>query len=119
MSQDIHTPEVGYDANAAGARTGARRLVVGVVAAGLVALAAWALVPRRGAEGPGPAAGEMAGMEGMGGMDMSSDGTVQLTADQVRHFGITFGAVEVRTLEDRIRTTGVVTFDETRIAQVA
>jgi Cu(I)/Ag(I) efflux system membrane fusion protein len=66
-------------------------------------------------------AAEMAGMEGMdmGGMDMSMDGTVQLTADQIRTFGITFGTAEQRTLESSVRTVGIVNFDETRLAQVA
>lgn len=64
---------------------------------------------------------EMAGMEGMdmGGMNMSGDGSVQLTANQIQQFGITFGTVEERTLTDDIRTVGIVNFDETRMAQVA
>ena len=66
----------------------------------------------------------MAGMDGMagmdmGGMNMSMDGTVRLTADQIREFGITFGSVEQRALEDAVRTVGIVNFDETRLAQVA
>jgi Cu(I)/Ag(I) efflux system membrane fusion protein len=68
-----------------------------------------------------PPKAAMAGMEGMdmGGMNMSSDGSVQLTANQVREFGITFGTVEERTLTDEVRTVGIVNFDETRMAQVA
>jgi Cu(I)/Ag(I) efflux system membrane fusion protein len=64
---------------------------------------------------------EMGGMDGMdmGGMSMSMDGTVRLTADQIRTFGITFGSVEQRTLEGAVRTVGIVNFDETRMAQVA
>ncbi|HEV2148811.1 MAG TPA: efflux RND transporter periplasmic adaptor subunit [Longimicrobiaceae bacterium] len=61
----------------------------------------------------------MEGMAGMEGMDMSSDGPVHLTAAQMREFGITFGTVEQRTLEEAIRTAGSVTYDETRIAEVA
>ncbi|HEV2150082.1 MAG TPA: efflux RND transporter periplasmic adaptor subunit [Longimicrobiaceae bacterium] len=70
--------------------------------------------------GKGEMAG-MAGMEGMdmGGMNMSMDGSVHLTADQIRQFGITFGFVEERTLGNEIRTVGIVNFDETRLAQVA
>jgi Cu(I)/Ag(I) efflux system membrane fusion protein len=69
-------------------------------------------------------AGEMAGMEGMegmdmGGMNMSMDGSVHLTVDQIRTFGITFGSAEQRTLESEVRTVGTVNFDETRLAQVA
>ncbi len=60
--------------------------------------------------------GEMAGMEGMA---MSGDGTVRFTAGQIRQFGVTFGTVEERTLEQTVRTVGIVTFDETRLAQVS
>ncbi|CAN5216661.1 efflux RND transporter periplasmic adaptor subunit [soil metagenome] len=65
-------------------------------------------------------AGDMAGMAGMdmGGMEASSDGSVRLTAAQIRQFGVTFGVAEQRPLEDAIRTVGVVNFDETRMAEV-
>ena len=68
--------------------------------------------------------GEMAGMQGMegmdmGGMNMSTDGSVHLTADQIRTFGITFGTADQRTLQSEVRTVGIVNFDETRLAQVA
>lgn len=59
----------------------------------------------------------MAGMD-MGGMATGGDGSVRLTADQIRTFGVTFGSVERRTLEDEIRTVGIVNFDETRLAGV-
>jgi multidrug efflux pump subunit AcrA (membrane-fusion protein) len=55
----------------------------------------------------------------MGGMNMSGDGTVQLTADQIRQFGVTFGGVEMRALTDEMRTVGIVNFDETRMARIA
>jgi Cu(I)/Ag(I) efflux system membrane fusion protein len=58
-------------------------------------------------------------MAGMAGMSTSSKGTVMLTADQIRQFGITFGTAEVRPLTAETRTTGIVTFDETRMAEVA
>ena len=63
----------------------------------------------------------MQGMEGMdmGGMSMPMDGTVQLTGDQIRQFGVTFATAEYRTLESLVRTVGIVNFDETRLAQVA
>lgn len=61
----------------------------------------------------------MQGMSGMAGMSVAQNGSVQLTADQIRQFGITFGTAEIRPLIGETRTTGVVTFDETRIAQVA
>ncbi len=57
-----------------------------------------------------------------GGMDdmpgMSSEGSVALTADQIRTFGITFGTVEPRALEIEVRAVGTVAFDETRISRV-
>ena len=55
----------------------------------------------------------------MAGMQMSSDGSVQLTLDQIRQFGVTFGTAEERPLEAEVRTVGVVAPDERRIAQVA
>jgi Cu(I)/Ag(I) efflux system membrane fusion protein len=58
------------------------------------------------------------GMEDMGGMGMGTSGSVRLTADQMREFGITFDYVEQRTLQDAIRTVGIVTFDETRVVGV-
>ncbi len=59
------------------------------------------------------------GMAGMAGMDMSGDGSVRLTADQLQQFGVTFGSAEHRTLTDEVRTVGIVAFDETRMAEVA
>ncbi|HUG39935.1 MAG TPA: efflux RND transporter periplasmic adaptor subunit [Longimicrobiales bacterium] len=64
-----------------------------------------------------PTDGGMGGMD-MGGMAMGGDGFVRLTADQIRTFGVTFGSVERRLLEDEIRTVGIVNFDETRLAGV-
>ena len=55
---------------------------------------------------------------GMDGMRMGSAGSIQLTANQIRQFGITFGYVEQRVLQDEIRTVGIVNFDETRMAAV-
>lgn len=52
-------------------------------------------------------------------MAAGGEGTVRLSADQVRTFGVTFGTVERRTLESTVRATGVVTVDESRVAQVA
>jgi Cu(I)/Ag(I) efflux system membrane fusion protein len=49
----------------------------------------------------------------------TGEGAIRLTADQIRTFGVTFGTVETRPLEKTIRTVGLVSFDETRIAYVA
>ena len=63
---------------------------------------------------------DMIGMDGMdmSGMSTGGDGSVQLSAAQIRTFGVTFGTVEVRTLADQVRTVGIVNFDETRLAGV-
>lgn len=103
----------------------ARRPLGIAVLVGTLAVTVLALV--LALRGDGEAASEapaMAGMEGMqgmdmGGMNMSSDGSVRLTADQIRQFGVTFGTVEERLLENEVRTVGSVRFDETRLAQVA
>jgi Cu(I)/Ag(I) efflux system membrane fusion protein len=72
-----------------------------------------------GGEAAAPAGmDDMQGME-MGGMNMSTDGSIRLTADQLRQFGVTFGSVERRVLVDEVRTVGIVGFDETRMAEVA
>ncbi|MGH7448396.1 MAG: efflux RND transporter periplasmic adaptor subunit, partial [Longimicrobiales bacterium] len=57
-------------------------------------------------------------MDDMGGMVMGGDGTIRLTAGQIRTFGVTFGTVEQRVLTDQVRTVGIVNFDETRMAAV-
>ena len=58
-------------------------------------------------------------MQGMPGMNAQSSGSISVTPDQVRQFGITFGAVEVRPLSDQVRTTGIVAVNETRLAKVS
>jgi Cu(I)/Ag(I) efflux system membrane fusion protein len=88
----------------------------------LIAGAAWVVVATRddsAATRGTSAGGEMRAMEGMGGMSMTADGSVQLTARQIADFGITFGTADMRTLESEVRTVGIVTFDETRVVQVA
>jgi RND family efflux transporter MFP subunit len=94
-------------------------LLVGGVAA-LVTTGGVLLANTNNSEDPAAekVAGGTEGMD-MGGMNMSMDGTVQLTADQIRQFGVTFGSAEQRTLENTVRTVGIVNFDETRIAQVS
>jgi Cu(I)/Ag(I) efflux system membrane fusion protein len=57
-------------------------------------------------------------MAGMEGMDMGSGAAIQLSADHIRQFGVTFDYVEQRVLQDEIRTVGMVNFDETRVASV-
>ena len=47
------------------------------------------------------------GVAGMAGMTATSNGTVALSADQIRTFGVTFGTAEIRQLIAETRTTGV------------
>ena len=68
-----------------------------------------------------PADTAMAGMAGMQGgspANNGSQGSVKLTAAQIRQFGVTFDTVKLRTLQSEVRAVGTITFDETRIAQV-
>lgn len=105
-----------------------RRLTLAVAIGALLIVAIVLVLARRQATTSTSTAGAMAGMpgmagtqdmKGMAGMNVTEDGSVKLTADQVRRFGITFGTAEIRPLTAETRTTGVITFDETRIAQVA
>ncbi len=90
-----------------------------IVAISLVVAAAgviWAIAAGRDAS---DGESESQGMSDMPGMSMSGDSSARLTAAQIAQFGITFGTVEERTLSAETRTTGVVTYDETRIVTVA
>lgn len=99
------------------------RWVLALVTAAVVT---GAIVVWRTREGPVTTPGgstsamkDMAGMEGMAGMSPRDDGSIALTADQLRTFGVTFGAAELRTMINAVRATGTVVVDETRIVQVA
>lgn len=101
----------------------ARRFALLGVGIAIVVAGIWAIASGRrrdaGAAGGAHEATKAPAMERMTGMSMSSNGSVTLTAGQIRQFGITFGTVEVRPLTAETRTSGVVVFDETRVAQVA
>ncbi len=94
----------------------------------LGALAFGTVVWARGRMAPNPTASEMAPPASMQMDGEETDGEamartpetepVQITPAQVRQFGITFGTVEVRQLESRLRTVGIVKVDETRLAAV-
>ncbi len=107
----------------AGTTAATRRLIVVGLVVALVAVTVWIVATIAGGDDASQTAtgdtGGREGMAGMAGMNMSGDGTVRLTADQIRQFGITFGTVDMRSLENEVRTVGIVAFDETRIAQVA
>ena len=59
---------------------------------------------------------DMPGMD-MGGEIPASE-TVRITPAQIAQFGITFATAEERTLEDRLRTVGVIEVNETRRVDV-
>ena len=61
----------------------------------------------------------MPSMPGMPGMPAASAGTVRLTPDQIRQFGVIFDTVKVRALVAPVRTTGTVMADETKLAAIA
>ena len=96
-----------------------------VAVAASITLGAWTLwrsragQPTATAEQPAAAMKDMPGMAGMRSMPTSGSGTVQLSPSQIRQFGITFGTAERRRLTGEVRTTGVVTADETRVVEVA
>jgi Cu(I)/Ag(I) efflux system membrane fusion protein len=94
------------------------------IAVVLLAAMAWAVADRRNARAPSPATAAgatsiMQGMTQMPGMSTSANGSVQLTANQIREFGVTFGIVDVRPLGADVRAVGTVTFDERSLAQIA
>ena len=57
-------------------------------------------------------------MQGMAGMSVPASGSVPITPEQIRQFGITFGTVQLRVLSDEVRTAGIVVVNETRVTKV-
>ena len=57
-------------------------------------------------------------MAGMAGMTASSDGSVLLSASQLRQFGVTFDTVGQRMMSDESRATGTVVADQTRMSMI-
>ena len=88
------------------------------VVATLLAVGVWAVAANRNDPEQRTDAADRVAAGDMAGMDMSSDGSAQLTAEQIRQFGVTFATVEERTFSGEVRTVGVVNFDETRVAIV-
>lgn len=99
-----------------------RRVLAAVLSLAIAVGAIWGVRAAMNGDEPRGQARQtdMSAMEGMdmSGMDMSGDGSVRLTAEQLRTFGVTFGTVEQRVLTDEVRTVGMVNFDETRMAGV-
>lgn len=59
-----------------------------------------------------------AAMASMPGMTPATAGSVLITPEQIRQFGITFGLVQMRPLEYQVRTAGIVAVNESRLAKV-
>lgn len=99
--------------------TNMRRLIVAGVATVLLAFLGWAIVSHRSSGTAATPADSMASTGSMPGMSTTQNGSVQLTASQIHQFGVTFDTAAIRRLTSDTRTAGVVTFDETNMAQVA
>jgi membrane fusion protein, copper/silver efflux system len=80
----------------------------------VIATVVWAST--RGGD-PEPRDEEMAGMD-MAGMQMGGDGVVRIDPAMARSLGITLATAELGPVRREIRTTGNVTFDETRLSTV-
>lgn len=89
----------------------------GVVAVVMIAAVVWATTGRDEAEARPEMAADMSGMD-MAGMDMSGDGTVRIDPQMVRSLGITLATAELGPVRREIRSTGNVTFDETRLSTI-
>lgn len=96
----------------------AKYAILSSLAALVIVIAIGAIV-RSGDDESSRGASARGGMEGMAGMNTAADGSVILTAQQIAEFGVTFGTADMRMLESEVRTVGTVTFDETRIVQIA
>ena len=95
-------------------------IVLGAVM--LIAAVAW-LVNRRtssdaGDVPPHRVSSKASSMSDMPGMNMSEDGSVRLTASELRQFGVTFDTAKVRPLNAQVRVPVTIEVDETRIAQI-
>ena len=68
----------------------------------------------------GPGVEGMAGMKGMEGADVDkmSSGSVNISPEKQQLVGIRTAVVALRPLVKKIRTVGIVTYDETKVAQV-
>jgi Cu(I)/Ag(I) efflux system membrane fusion protein len=67
------------------------------------------------------AAAKMEGMEGLKGMenaDKTGSGSITVSPEKQQLVGIKTAVAEIRPLTKKLRTVGIVTFDETKVAQV-
>lgn len=95
-----------------------RRLLAAALALVVAIGALWLVRPAASDDDDVRAQPRATSMDDMGGMAMGGDGSIRLTAAQIRTFGVTFATVEQRVLTDEVRTVGIVNFDETRMSTV-
>jgi membrane fusion protein, copper/silver efflux system len=91
-----------------------RWAAAGIAGVLMIAAVVWATSR---SDGPRSDSGMPADMD-MPGMDRSRDGTVRIDPAMARSLGITVATAELGPMRREIRTTGNVTFDETRLSTV-
>ena len=89
----------------------------GALGAALILAVAVVFWPRPADDGAAPQPADMDGMD-MGGMEMSGDGTVRIESQMAHSLGVTLVTAELGPMRREIRTTGNVTFDETRLSTI-
>jgi membrane fusion protein, copper/silver efflux system len=89
----------------------------GALGAALILAVAVVLWPRPVDDVAEPRPADMDGMD-MGGMETSGDGTVRIEPQMARSLGVTLVTAELGPMRREIRTTGNVTFDETRLSTI-
>ncbi|GAC1479456.1 MAG: hypothetical protein NVS1B4_24030 [Gemmatimonadaceae bacterium] len=98
-------------------------LIAALAALVILAVAAWftlrrAADDRRDTTRP-PARAAMPAMADTAGVSVGGARSVRLSPAELRQFGITLGVAEMHAVTQTVRTAGVVTFDETKLTQVA
>ena len=90
-----------------------------VLLAGVFAIGYWRgqSDPKASQESSGADTGTSAGSQSMQGHDMTSAG-VNVSPERQQLVGIRTATAEIRPMIQKIRTVGIVTYDETRVAQV-
>jgi len=98
-----------------------RTLVIWVISAAILVLIVGTFSARKLSRASSTASATSATsntMAGMVGMRSDSAGSISVSSDQIRQFGITFDAAQVRPLANDVRTAGIVVVDETRLTKV-
>ena len=99
-----------------------RSLWIGLGAAVLIAAVVWIVLRGSAADTddtpPHRVSSRAPSMNDMPGMNMSEDGSVRLTASELRQFGMTFDTVKARPLNAQVRVPVTIEVDETRISQI-